>query len=206
MGELPRYSRRIMRPQPSPLETHALENIRFIRQTLEQAGAFTAVPGWGGVLMGATALVAALLATQVQKPTTWLAIWLVEAVVAFLIGGAAMVVKASAAGQPLLSGPARKFALGMAPPLLAGALLALALLRARQTDLLPGVWLLLYGAAVVTGGAFSVRIVPLMGVCFLLLGAAALFAPPAAGNLLMAVGFGGLHVLFGVWIARRYGG
>ncbi len=195
-----------MRPQPSPLETHALENIRFIRQTLEQAGAFTAVPGWGGVLMGATALVAALLATQVQRPTTWLAIWLVEAVVAFLIGGAAMVVKASAAGQPLLSGPARKFALGMAPPLLAGALLTLALLHARQTDLLPGVWLLLYGAAVVTGGAFSVRIVPLMGVCFLLLGAAALFAPPAAGNLLMAVGFGGLHVLFGVWIARRYGG
>lgn len=198
--------RPLPRPGPQPLQDHALENLRFIRETMERAGAFTAVPGWGGVAMGLTALGAAGLAARQTTAEAWLATWLAEAVLATGIGVVATIRKGRAARLPLLSGPGRKFALSLSPPLLAGVLLTLALTRAGVWAALPGVWLLLYGTAVVTGGAFSVRIVPLMGLGFILLGAVALFVPAAWGNALLAAGFGGLHILFGLWIARRYGG
>lgn len=196
-----------VKPRRSPaLERHALENLRFIREAMEQAGSFTAVPGWGGVAMGVTGLGAALLAVGARSADTWLMTWLAAAVVAAAIGVYASARKARAAGVSLLSGPARKFALGLTPPLLVGALLTFAFYPAGLTAILPGVWLLLYGTAVVTGGAYSVRIVPLLGLCFILLGAVALFAPASWGNALLAAGFGGLHIVFGIWIARRYGG
>lgn len=196
-----------VKPRRSPaLESHALENLRFIREAMEQAGSFTAVPGWGGVAMGVTGLGAALLAVGARSADTWLMTWLAAAALAAAVGVYAIARKAHAAGVSLLSGPARKFALGLTPPLLVGALLTFAFSRAGLTAMLPGVWLLLYGTAVVTGGAYSVRIVPLLGLCFILLGAVALFAPATWGNALLAAGFGGLHIVFGIWIARRYGG
>jgi hypothetical protein len=195
-----------MPPRPAGLDSHALEEIRFIRQTLERAGSFTAVPGWGGVGMGITALAAAALAARQPTRAAWLAVWLGEAVVAVAIGGVAMARKARTGGQPLWTGPGRKFALALAPPLVAGALLTAALYGAGLATLLPGAWLLLYGTAVVTGGAFSVRVVPLMGVAFMGVGAAALFAPATWGDALLGAGFGGLHIVFGFLIARRYGG
>jgi hypothetical protein len=193
-------------PEPITLQSRALDHISYIRHTMEQAGAFTAVPGWGGVAMGVTALGAAVLAARQPTPDAWLAVWLAEAFLAFSIGALAMAWKARTAGVSLLSGPARKFALGLAPPLVVGALLTVVMAGTDLAVLLPGVWLLLYGAAVVTGGAFSVPIVPVMGLCFMVLGAVALFAPTAWGNGLLAVGFGALHVVFGLMIARRYGG
>ncbi|MFQ5723814.1 MAG: hypothetical protein ACE5G6_04920 [Terriglobia bacterium] len=191
---------------PQPLQTHALENLRFIRTTLEQAGSFTAVPGGGGVAMGLTALAAAGVAARQTSPEAWLAVWVGAAVLAATLGFVAMIRKARAAQIPLRSGPARKFALALAPPLLVGMLLTVVLYRAGLTTVLPGMWLLLYGTAVMAAGAFSVRVVPIMGLTFLLLGAAALSAPASWGNGLMAAGFGGLHILFGVLIAWRYGG
>jgi len=189
-----------------PLQDRALENLRFIRDTMERAGSFTGVPGWGGVGMGVTALVAAWLASLQPTVERWLLTWVAEGWLAFAIGGIAMVRKAGAGDSPVTSRPGRRFVLALTPPILVGGILTLALYRAGFTTLLPGVWLLLYGAAVVTGGAMSVPIVPVMGVCFLMLGTVALFGPAAWGDLLLAAGFGGVHIGFGVWIARRHGG
>lgn len=189
-----------------PLQDRALENLRFIRDTMERAQAFTGVPGWGGVAMGLTALAAAWVASLQSSVDRWLLTWLAEGWLAFAIGVLAMARKAAAGDTPLTSKPGRRFVLAYAPPILAGGILTLVFYRAGLTSLLPGVWLLLYGAAVVTGGALSVPVVPVMGACFFALGVVALFAPPAWGNALLAAGFGGLHLGFGWWIARRYGG
>ena len=195
-----------------PAGNGAFDDLRFIRQTMESAAWFTAVPGWGQVAIGASALLAAWLAARVAVTSgasaqpNWLYIWIGEAVVALTVGLGTMIAKSRRAGMPLLSGPGRKFFYAFVPPLAVGALLTVALWRAGMMPLLPGNWLLLYGTAVVTGGAFSVRIVPVMGVCFMALGAAALFVPLAIGNALMAAGFGGLHIIFGIIIARRHGG
>lgn len=194
------------RPEPARLDSHAINNLRFIRETMERATAFTDVPGLGGVAMGVSALIAAAIAARQSSYGAWLAVWLIEAVVAFAIGGFTMARKAGWTAASLRSGPGRKFALGFAPPILVGALLTAAIIRTGAGGLLPGVWLCLYGAAVVSGGAFSVRIVPLMGIGFLALGATAFFAPPAWSAWLLAAGFGGLHIVFGIVIARRYGG
>jgi hypothetical protein len=191
---------------PQPLHDRALDNLKFIRSTMERAGSFTSVPGWGMIVVGCTALAATWLATHQARNTDWLAVWLGEAVLAIIVGGAAMVQKARAANDPLFSGPGRRFGLSFLPPIVVGALLTLALNRAALFHLMPGMWLLLYGTAVATAGAFSVRIVPLMGVCFMLLGAAALFAPAPWWPGFMALGFGGLNIVFGIIIARRYGG
>jgi hypothetical protein len=191
---------------PRPLHDRALDNLRFIRQTMERAGSFTAVPGWGQVAVGATALVAAVLAARQPTPELWLATWLGEAIIALAIGGWTMVRKAYAVHDPILTGPGRRFGLSFLPPMVVGGLLTVALYRAGLWHALPGAWLLLYGTGFVTGGAFSVRIVPVMGLCFMLLGAVALLGPAAWSNWLMAAGFGGLHMVFGVVIARRYGG
>ncbi len=197
---------RKLRPEPVRLDTHAADNLRYIRETMERAGSFTAVPGWGGVVVGITALGAALVASQQGTSEAWLVTWLAEALLAAAVAGWGVVWKARAAGVPLLAGPGRKFALSFAPPLIVGSLLTLVLYRAELTAVIPGMWLLLYGTGVVTGGAFSIEVVPLMGLCFMVLGAMALFCPASWANGFMAAGFGGLHILFGAWIARRHGG
>jgi hypothetical protein len=191
---------------PRPLQDRALDNLSYIRAAMERAGSFTAVPGWGSVAVGATALLATWIAARPRSDAAWLAVWLAEAVVALAIGGAALVWKARAANDSLLSGPGRRFGLAFLPPLLVGGLLTIALHQAGLFQAMPGMWLLLYGTGVITAGAYSVRIVPLMGLCFSVLGAAALFAPGGWWPWFMGAGFGGLHIVFGCIIARRYGG
>lgn len=193
-------------PETVALHTRAMDNLRFIRETMERAGAFTAVPGWGGCIMGMSALLATVIAARQSSSEAWLVTWLIEGVFAIALGAWAMKRKADSAQLPLLSAPGRRFVLSFAPPLLVGALLTAVLYRAGLTGAIPGTWLLLYGTGVVTGGAYSVRVVPLMGLCFMFIGAIALFCPFVWGTLLLGAGFGGLHVVFGIIIARRYGG
>jgi hypothetical protein len=207
-----RYASSMNSPLPERAErTHALheramEDLRFIRRTMERAGSFTAVPGWGGVAIGVTGVAAAALAAGQPTPGRWLAVWLVTAAVATLIALGTIALKARRARVPLSTGPGRKFLLSFLPPVGAAAALTAALVAHGATSLLPGLWLVSYGAAVVTAGTFSVRAIPLMGVAFMAVGAAALATPAAWGDAWLAAGFGGLHIGFGLLIARRHGG
>ena len=191
--------------RPIRMEDHAMDNLRYIRRAMERAGSFTAVPGAGGALMGLTAIFAAYTAWREPALAGWLRVWLCEGVLAAAIGIYTAARKARAAGVPLLSGPGKKFVAGFVPPLFAAAVLTAVLVQAGAAALLPGMWLLLYGTAVITGGAASVRAVPLMGAGFVACGIAALLFPDA-GNLWLALGFGGLHVAFGILIQVKYGG
>jgi hypothetical protein len=204
---LDRQPHRVRRPhsRSGPVSQRALDDLRFIRETMERSSSFTATPGWGQVAMGLTALAATGVAARQTSSNAWLAVWLLEAVVALGIAVPAMNLKARRAALPLTSGPGRKVALTFLPSVLAAAILTAALHRLGLTRLLPGVWALCYGAGILSGGAFSIPLLPAMGLCFLTSGTVALFVP-ALGDLVMAVSFGGFHILFGLWIARYHGG
>ena len=191
---------------PVQLSDRAIENLRFIRETMERSTSFTAVPGYGGILMGVTAVVTAYIASQQIYLRDWLITWIVEAGLAFSIGLLAMWQKSKISGEALLSVPAKKFAFGFTPPLVAGVVITLGLWRYEHYEIMAPIWMLLYGTSVVTGGAFSVRIVPVMGWLFMALGALCFALPAAYGNYFLGASFGLLHIIFGVIIARRYGG
>ena len=158
------------------------------------------------VAVGALATLVAVIAGSQPTPDGALRVWLASAAVLPLVNLVAIVHKAGRAKMPLLSGPARKFVLSFSPPMIVGALLTIVLYRGGLVEAIPGMWLLLYGTAVVAGGAFSVQIVPVMGLCFMAAGILALFAPMAWSQWIMGAAFGGLHIAFGIPIARRHGG
>lgn len=191
---------------PHALHLRAMDTLRFIRETMEGAARFTAVSGTGEIVVGLTAVGAAYLSARQASPWAWLAVWLCEAVVGALISVFAIIRKARRTDVSLLSEPVRRFVLALLPPFVAGGLLTAVLFWKGLFTLLPGLWLLLYGTGVVTGGAHSVRIVPVMGMAFMALGTLTLIAPPSWGNVLLAAGFGGLNILFGAVIAWRHGG
>ncbi|NJM53583.1 MAG: hypothetical protein HC846_09450 [Blastocatellia bacterium] len=192
--------------EPINIGDRALDNLQFIRETMERSAAFTAIPGYGGMLMGATAIGAAVIAHNQASIRGWLITWLVEAFLAFGIGMLAMWQKTKNSGDSLLSAPARKVAYGFAPPIIAGIILTGLLYFKGLFAFMPTIWLTLYGTAVVTGGAYSVRIVPIVGWIFVGLGLISVFVDTSYGNILMGIGFGVLHIVFGLIVARRYGG
>ena len=188
------------------LHQRAMENLRFIRETMERTGSFTAVPGWGGVLVGLSALAAAVAASYRATPGGWLAIWFAEGMLAMAIAALAMKHKAEKAGETLLSAPARKFALSFAPPLLAGALLTFILVEAGQPAIIPGMWLLLYGCAVLSASTVTApgiaRLIGAMGALFVALGSLTFALPQTAHTAMLGLGFGAVHVIFGILIGR----
>lgn len=197
---------RLVRTETPSLQGRAIDDVRFIRRTMERAVAFTVVPGWGGVLMGAVALLAAPIAAHTETAAHWLAVWIGAAALAVLIGASDMIQKVRARESSLLRGPAWRFAASLAPGFFVGACLTVALFNAGTSVSLPGVWLLLYGVSVIAAGTYSIPAVRWMGFAFVLVGTGALAAGPAFGDWFMALGFGGLQVGFGLWIARMHRG
>ena len=190
------------------LHEHAENNIRYIRDAMERASAFTSIPGWGGLIIGFTAMAAAGFAQMFTRTNVWiwLAIWLSEAVIAGVIAAVTMFRKARRSNVSLVSRTSRRFFVAYFAPVIAGAVLTYVLARVGTLAVLPAVWLLLYGVSFVSCGAFSIRLVPVMGLCYMALGIIAAIVPLSAGNILLGAGFGGLHVIFGFLIARNYGG
>lgn len=207
MGQIKAFRKETEQPtEPTNIGDRAMDNLKFIRETMERSAIFTSVPGYGGMLMGATAIGAGIIANQQVYLRDWLIVWVVEAFLAFFVGLLAMWQKSKIADAPFVSAPARKFAMSFAPPILCGAIITLGLWRQENYEAMIPVWHLLYGAAIVCGGAFSVRAVPVMGWCFIALGALAFFLPGGFGDELMIFSFGVLHLVFGFIIARKYGG
>jgi hypothetical protein len=194
------------RPEIESFADHAAENLRFIRHAMERSATFTAVPGLGGLVMGAVGLAAAAIASQQPSAERWLAVWLTAAAIALVVGVLMMRRKAARLGAPLTGATGRRFALSLSAPLLAGAALTVGLWMHGVWALMPSAWLLLYGAGVLTGGAFSVAPMRVLGLAFMGLGAVALVTPPSWGNVWLAIGFGALQVAFGIYIARKHGG
>lgn len=192
--------------QPINIGARAVDNLRFIRETMERSAVFTSVPGYGGIFMGVTAIGAAVVAGFQPTIREWLIVWLSEAFLAVGIGFFAMWQKAKITKTSLVSVPAKKFAMSFLPPVLCAIIMTAALWRMGNFELMIPVWILLYGAGVVCGGANSVKAVPIAGWCFIALGAVSLFLPAAWGNLMMGLSFGALHVVFGGIVAWKYGG
>ncbi len=206
-------------PQPPPaLSDRAIDNLRFIRETMERAGTFTALSGQGIALTGIIALLAFGVSGPELGSPRWLASWMGAAVAAFIISATLTLRKASASSVTISGALGRKLALAFFPSLVAGVVITAVALRAGWYVALPGLWLITYGAAVMAGGALSAPVIPVMGASFMFLGALALGAPVVLANAwseparamllngLMTAGFGGLHLFFGWAIARRYGG
>jgi hypothetical protein len=171
---------------------------------MTSASAFTAISGRGAIAMGVTACAAAWLAHRQASEASWLAVWLAEALIAFAIGSTSIWRKARRVGAPLFGGTGRRFMLSYAAPIVAGVVQTVALYGAGLTAFLPGMWLLLYGTAAVSGGASSILPIRLAGACFMTLGTAALWAPTAWGDFFMAVGFGLCQMAFGLVIVMKY--
>ncbi len=200
--------------QPEFLHGRAMDNLSYIRDAMATSKSFTGVPGWGMVAMGVVALIGGWLATR-NHAYQWAETWFAVGVIGCTIGVAAMALKSRQRKTPVLLGPGRKFMLNFCPPVLAGCVLSEIFYEQRLFHFMPGTWLLLYGAAVINGGAFSVALVPIMGVCFMLIGAVTFFLPDTAlavsgvvypYDIALAIGFGGLHIIFGIIIALRHGG
>ncbi len=200
---------------PVDLRLRALDNLSFIRDAMERASVFTAVPGWGMVAMGVVALGGGTLAAQRLSVDWWINTWACVALAGCVVGTASMAWKAQRQEQTMWSGLGRRAIFSFSPAILAGMVFTEVLYENRLEALMPGVWLMLYGVAVCGAGAFSVRVVPLLGLSFMLLAlpaflmgdsSSALIGPLRWADLLLMAGFGGLHLLAGLYIARNHGG
>ena len=194
------------RREPTPIDSGAVENLRYIRSTIDAVHTFTTVPGKGCIAMGLTALVAVGVESIPQLAQHWLAVWVGAAIVACGSALWFMEQKARAQGLSLRRAVARRFFMTMAPAFLAGAILTAALAGQVDRELITGMWLLLYGAGLAACGLFAIPAVFTAGIAFMALGTATLWLPPGSAAIVLALGFGGIHVALGVTIMRHHGG
>jgi hypothetical protein len=203
MNPSPNRPRRV---EPTPIDSGALENLRYIRSTIEAADTFTTVPGYGCIAMGVTALVAVGVESIPQLTQYWLGIWVAAAIVACATALWFMEQKARAQGLSLRRAVARRFFMTLAPAFVAGAILTAALAGSVDREVMTGMWLLLYGTGLAACGPFAIRAVSTAGLAFMALGTATLWLPPGSAHIVLALGFGGIHLALGANIVRHHGG
>jgi hypothetical protein len=190
---------------PAAIESRALGTLAYIRATIESSSSLD-VPGMAGIVVGIIGVLAAGAVSLPHWAPFWLDIWLSAAAAAFVLGGALVARQITQGGRTRYLGPARKFVLCLCPSLLAGAVLTLVLDSAGMAGAIPGMWLLLYGCAVLSASTVITpgiaRLIIAMGTSFVFLGAVTFALPAAAHNAMLGLGFGVLHIIFGVLIGR----
>ena len=181
------------------LDSHALGTLQYIRASIDAAG-LLAVPGSAGIAMGAIGITATVLASLKALAPYWLEVWLIAGLVAIAFGTALMTHQLVIHGTVLYRGPLRKFLMCLCPPLLVGAVLTWQLWLRAEFTLIPGIWLLMYGCAVMAASTLTRRALAVMGALLAVLGVIALQVPVSFQNAMLGLGFGGLHLLFGILI------
>src|SRR5688572_30947612 len=199
-------SNRPRRIEPTPIDSGAVENLRYIRSTIEAAHTSTTVPGKGCIAMGVTALVAVGIESIQRFEPYWLTIWVGAAIVACCAALWFMEQKARAQGLSLRRAVAKRFFMTLAPAFIAGGILTAALAGQVDRELVTGMWLLLYGAGLAACGLFAIPAVFTAGLAFMALGTATLWLPPGSAHIVLALGFGGIHLALGTTIVRHHGG
>jgi hypothetical protein len=188
---------------PISIESRALGTLAYIRRSIDSSASL-AVPGMAGVVMGFIGLLAAILASTPRWAAHWALIWMLAGGTAFLVGGTLMAREAAQSGHARYLGPVRKFLLCLCPALFAGAVLTGVLWHARMENLLPGTWLLLYGCAVLSASTVTfpstMRLLCILGALFVALGSAAFAMPAGMHTAILGLGFGALHIIFGLLI------
>ena len=186
-----------------PIESRALGTLAFIRASIEASSSMV-VPGMAAIVMGFIGLAAT--AVTFRWPTRWLETWVLAGAVAFLLGGGIVVRQAAERAEVRYLGPVRKFLLCLCPVLIAAAAMTFVLWRAGLEPLLPGMWLLLYGCAILSAStvmsARITRLVAAMGALFVLLGLATFALPATMHVTMLGLGFGVLHLVYGALIRR----
>jgi hypothetical protein len=191
---------------PIDIGSGAAEHLRYIRRTMEASQTFTAVPGRGCIAMGLIAIAASFLELVPALAAYWLAVWIVAACLA---AGAAvyfMQRKARSLGLSLKRAVAARFFMTLIPPFAAAAILTFALLGQIDRSAVTMIWLLLYGVGLAACGLFSIPAVLSAGIAFMALGTVSVLISDATAPLLLATGFGGIHIAMGVAIVRHHGG
>jgi hypothetical protein len=190
---------------PAAIESRALGTLAYIRASIESSSSMD-VPGMSGIVMGIVGLLAAVVVSLPRWAPHWLGIWLGAVVIALTFGGALVARQIGLSGHAGYWGPARKFLLCLCPALLAGAVLTWVLYAVGAAGVIPGMWLLLYGCAVLSASTVTsagiTRLVGIMGALFVALGAITFTLPAGTHTAMLGLGFGVLHIVFGLLIGR----
>jgi len=202
----PSSRRKTTASEPTPIGAGAVENLRYIRDTIAAAGTFTTVPGKGCIGMGITALIASGLESIPRLAPSWLPIWVGAAIMACAVALFFMEEKAKAQGLSLRRAVARRFFMTLVPAFVAGGVLTAALVHEVGRNSITGLWLLLYGAGLAACGVFAIPAVLAAGLAFMALGTVALGLPASWAPGILALGFGGVHIVLGVIVLKDHGG
>jgi hypothetical protein len=190
---------------PAAIESRALGTLAYIRASIESSSSMD-VPGMAGIVMGIIGVLAALVVSTPRWAAHWLGIWLAAAAIALLLGGALVARQTVQRGRASYWGPVKKFMLCLCPALFAGAVLTLVFGIGGMSNVIPGMWLLLYGCAVLSASTVTIaeiaRLICIMGGLFVALGLAAFALPATAHTAMLGLGFGVLHIVFGFLIGR----
>jgi hypothetical protein len=183
------------------LDSHAAATLRYIRSSMEGA-VLLAVPGSAGIVLGTIGLLAMALCLAPGLSKYWLGIWLGAALIGAVAGSILIVRESSLRDLRLAGTPLLKFALYLSPTLGAGLVMTAVHWYGGNLHAIPGTWLLLYGCALVTASAATIRIIATLGALYILFGLAALLLADDLQIWILGAGFGGLHIVFGFLIRR----